>query len=697
MPVIRTIQDNLLAEAQSILDSRNHAAKREARLELLEAVAASLGGYSIKDYARRFRVRVTSSEPRVRQLKQAIEQTGIEPAVALAALADAPSGVERRQSGAYYTDYRLARRLSDAVGAQSPVLDAACGSGILLAAIAARHHSSDIDDFLRQGVYGADLDALALRATRMSLASLTDDLDSVSVLNGHLRKQDSLAGGRQAWTAAAPEGFAAVVGNPPWERVRPSKYEFLHAQGQRPTYGDHALPPTSAYTKYRDDRVSYASRLRTKYLHAGKGEVDMYKPFLELALNLVRPNGKIAFLVPTGLIRSAGAETIRTHLIESCGDLDFTFLDNEARYFPIDTRFKFLLVTGRKTRQIDDIDIRFTEGETDGPTLGLKRTGLRKLRPDWSIPEVRTAKEWEVFQRISASSIAFDDEGAPWKPQFCREVDMTLDKAHFKDKPSPGALPLLEGRMLGHFTHSAKAYVSGRGRAAHWKANPDGNVVPQFWYPTAELADLARSRAEIHRVGYGEVAGQTNERTLRAAIIPPGVICGNKVPTITLAPRKDGVDPNHLWVALANSFCVDWVVRRLVSTTINMFHLRSTPLPLPPTKTARKLASWAEQLSTGRRPQLEMAEIRARIDATVATTLGLGFEDLQQIMMDFPLLDRGEPPIAGEPKSTITRDLFLATFLEATGAQEAPVWRQRVLAAQERGAKAYRPSFLVDG
>lgn len=699
MPAARTIQDKLLAPARTILDSAcRDPLDRSQRLEVLENLAAAFGGFSADAYAERFGLRPSKCPPKaVRLLQEAINQTGIEPAIALAALADAPSGMERRESGAYYTDYRLARRLADAVGNQSPALDAACGSGILLAALAARHHAHDLEDFLRRGVYAADVDPLALRATRLSLAALTDSLDTLSVLDSHLRLCDSLAGGRNAWSDVAPHGFAAVVGNPPWERIRPSTYEFLHGAGDEPTYGNHALTPksTAAYADYRKIRLNYAARARNAYVHA-KGEVDTYKLFLELALELVRPGGCLAFLVPTGLIRSSGAEGVRTQLIDSCGDLNFTFLDNNARYFPIDTRFKFLLVTGRKSRRPENIEIRFSTGnDTVGPTLGLARQGLQKLRPDWSIPEVRSAHEWSIFQRISSASMPLDDDDSPWQPLFSRELDMTLDKAAFQDRPRPGSLPVLEGRMLGHFTHTAKAYVSGKGRAAKWKTNPSGKVAPQFWYPREHLGSAQLSRVNLTRAGYGEVAGQTNERTLRAAIIPPGVACGNKVPTITFPPRDDGVDPHYLWVALANTFCIDWVVRRLVSTTINMFHLRSTPFPTVATTTATHLEKCSKELSTAELTEGRRTALRARIDALVAQELGLDMEDLQVIMVDFPLLDRGEPTLSGEARSTITRDLFFATFLEFNDKASAKPWRDRVRAATRLGAQAYRPSFLV--
>jgi hypothetical protein len=127
-----------------------------------------------------------------------------------------------------------------------------------------------------------------------------------------------------------------------------------------------------------------------------------------------------------------------------------------------------------------------------------------------------------------------------------------------------------------------------------------------------------------------------------------------------------------------------------------MFHLRSTPFPKVTTATAGKLERWAKELSRPKLPEDRRTLLRAQIDAAVAHEMDLTLTDLQQIMADFPLLDRGEPALQGESKSTVTRDLFFATFLLAHHDSEARLWSDRVRAATEAGAQAYRPSFLVE-
>ena len=61
-----------------------------------------------------------------------------------------------------------------------------------------------------------------------------------------------------------------------------------------------------------------------------------------------------------------------------------------------------------------------------------------------------------------------------------------------------------------------------------------------------------------------------------AALIPSHAVCGNKVPTCRFDPADHGLD--LLWLAIANSFVVDWCVRRRVGTSLNFFVWEQIPV-----------------------------------------------------------------------------------------------------------------------
>ena len=46
---------------------------------------------------------------------------------------------------------------------------------------------------------------------------------------------------------------------------------------------------------------------------------------------------------------------------------------------------------------------------------------------------------------------------------------------------------------------------------------------------------------------------------MMSAVIPPNVVCGNKVPTM-LFPNDASGDLIYLWIGITNSFVFDWMI-----------------------------------------------------------------------------------------------------------------------------------------
>ena len=85
--------------------------------------------------------------------------------------------------------------------------------------------------------------------------------------------------------------------------------------------------------------------------------------------------------------------------------------------------------------------------------------------------------------------------------------------------------------------------------------------------------------------------------------------------------------------------------------------------------------------------------MRADVDSLVATAFDLTVDDLRIMFEDFRLLDRGQPALDGEPASTVTRDVVLATHARRTGEDEQP-WAERADRAARSSARhrSYQPT-----
>lgn len=726
MATVKPYEVQVLEPATRLLDKLCKEARRSSfdfRLTVLEATASRLGGFSLQEYNNCFGIHPPAEyawlENSGEKLAQMLSTLPIHPAFSLSILARKPlSATEQKSSGAYNTDFRLAQYVAelgkDTLRDGARVLDPASGTGILLVAVSLATCGADrkrAAGWLANSIFASDMSAEALRGARLALSSLTDDLDAICRMWSHWRNHDSLLALKQTWTELAPKGFDLVVGNPPWEKVKITRHEYLQASGHNRHYGaEYENLDDKAFGKARCKVNEYVKALQCKYSLIGSGEPDLYMAFTQLFTQLIRPGGKMAILVPAGLIRSQGTEMIRRHLLEQGQEVSITVFDNRARFFGIDTRFKFLAVayTSRcKTKYsiASPLKLQHASGTSNGVEITdsarIGRSTLEKISPNLAVPEVKNSGQWKIFVKMVKYGTNWSRCSSPWYSEIVREVDMTRERPKFQNKKTAAALAVIEGRMVHQHRFGAKTYLSGTGRSAIWAVNPLGEseVSPQFWIDRKHLSSKVLARSKQIRAGFCDIVGQTNERTMMASIIPPGVVCGNKVPTV-MFPNDDSEQRLSLWVGIVNSFPFDWMLRRVVTTTVNYFILLNLPLPRlePDSLPGRRVVDAVEYLrnidvSHGKYDVWKVAEYRALIDLVVLIAYGLEYEDLEIMLSDFTLLDRGQPSIPGEDSSTITRDFLM---LSAAQRFNRPVraYEARVDAARAVGAMPYVPSEM---
>lgn len=729
MEQTRTLEERHLEAAESLLRdvARLCHSPSEARTQVLEAAAAKIGEFALADYHNLIGVeRLNGIDLEGASSKLIVEvlRTPIPPGLALAALArPAQAEVEKKRAGAWNTDWRLANLMASGFSCPlvGTLLDPACGTGALLIAVALKQAGRDRKlrtAFVAEQVCGSDLDPRAIRGASLSLASLTSDLGAIRTMLKRLRVADALIAPEQTWhdqTARGQPQFGAIVGNPPWERLRITRHEHLAVSGLATHYGDSIaddlVRQAGHIDSLRNQLSNYRRGVRADYDLQGQGEVDLYKLFTELAFRFLGDDGELSWLLPGGIIRSQGTEELRAHLLDHCSFLRMTVFSNIGRFFSVYRRQKFVLVearVGHGTRR--PLELRHGDGMpsavavTDPVPIG--RASLRRLRADLAVPEVRTHKAWCSYLQMASSGTRVRD----WNPAFLREVDMSLDRHWFLTRPQDEAVGLIEGRMVHQYRHDAKRHRSGTGRAARWEVTAKTSACTptgQYWIPTNRLSDAAHARVGVQRVGFCDITGQTNERGMLCAPIPSGYVCGNKVPTITFDGHRDPSCVGYAFMAIANSLAFDWVLRRMISTTVNYFLLRDLPWPDidPDSLPARRLAMLASQLggcAHARMAQLfdpvERQDLRLAVELLVAEVWRIPFSGMKEILGDFPLLDGGCPTLPDERRSTITRDLLLLRLGEREGVthRELSVLRERVERAQELGAIAFEPTQFAD-
>ena len=663
-----TYEQMLLSKAQRLLES--YSTDFRKRMLVVEYCAALEGGFPIGDYWNFLGIPVgqqdySSISECATQLRNLLNNTEIPFPLAISSLMSKPVPLsEQKKEGAFYTDFRLAgyvaKECRSILKKESSVADIAAGTGILLAGVALLYkekYPKSFDYWIANKVFAYDLSEDALRGALAAIASLSSSLKAIKSLWGNWKKFDSL-------TTEHLDNctFDIVVGNPPWGKIKLTRHQFSLEKGLEHAYGTAFQDlDEDSYDSAKKERGDYISILRAKYSLLGSSDVDYYIAFIERALGLLAPSGRLVYIVPAGLIRSQGTFAIRERVFFHYSSVALSLFDNKDNYFSIDSRFKFLVIrldnNGKHGAIIQFHNFR--ESQTH-PKHFPVRIGLRQLskyRKDLTIPEVYTKEELDLYFRICEKSGDISD----WSISISREVDMTNDKHHFSTTREKDSIPVIEGRMVQPYRLGAKRYISGSGRKAIWEPCKQG-LHAQFFISKKGLSPEIKNRVNHTRVGYCDIAGQTNERSMMAAVVPKDVVCGNKVPTI-LFGGEFSEEHMYLWLGVVNSIVFDWLLRRVLTTTVNYFLLWSIPFPkikirdsiaIEIIECARVLSEMGEDYYDND----AMGYYRAKIDVLVAKAYGLDFNDIHLILDDFPLLDRGQPSISG--KSSITKTLILS-------------------------------------
>lgn len=614
------------------------------------------------------------------------------------------------------------------------IIDLAGGSGVFVSAaiesiaeklVAEGFNFTKAREFaLMNCAYMMDSDPLAVAVARCLLIAKfgtahTDHeqieahiLCADAVINGPVRRvvnspcnPDEWPWGGALQQVIDDGGFDAVIGNPPWGTIKSSIREYATQVEPSLLRVAESDLRSSMMLAYKDDLVdlaskkrSYAARLRASgYKHQGGGDTEFYRYFVEFGESLLRSGGALGLLIPSAFQRAVGASGLRRHLLENGAfQLWFDFINRDG-IFAIHKMFRFSLLVWQKEvdRGIKNAAFGLTsiaEARTaiSSTGLGMSVGFLREVSPKHlTVPDVRSLAAAELYGRLHREHPPLgDDISGTWSVRFRRELDMTNDARMFlaRDRvlregavplpdgswhhPDSGILrPVFEGRMVHQFDSAAKGYIEGHGRSARWELlGPGSKEIRSRFFITASDAERKGIGNRV-RPAFCDITGHANERTVLAALVPASAVCGNKVPTCSF--NSDAPTLPILWLAIANSIVVDWLVRRRISTTLNYFHWQELPFPRidPGCPAATELVDCAAALSSGpgepwRQSVEERGALRAAIDVRVAQLYGVGLYDAAMMFDDFALLDRGAP--AGH--STVTRDTVLAGLADAIGA-----------------------------
>ncbi len=365
---------------------------------------------------------------------------------------------QRKRHGVYYTptfvvDYIVDRTLgraiqdSDEQGVRAlRVLDPACGSGSFLikafdrfveyyarrnlAARATAKGRRTVEDhegrpeevhdyrerILRENLFGVDRDGQAaeIASINLMLKGLQKGQKLPLILRENIRVGNSLISGSEAelrpyfgdgwadkkpfdWVEQFPflkqGGFDVVIGNPPYvdsKAIEPHERDYFHdAKGGR------TLPFPAAYKK-----------------------TDLYVLFIELGLRLLKPGGRLAFIIPDRFLYSPYGTKLRELILETCAIEEIVDLTN-IRVFTHQSVWNVILVLRKepdaRTRETNQVRVGVVaEGYpvVDGipePSLSMAQSEFRTI-PDFQFRlQLREAPVRRIVRKIERAGTKLED------------------------------------------------------------------------------------------------------------------------------------------------------------------------------------------------------------------------------------------------------------------------------------------------
>lgn len=436
-------------------------------------------------------------------------------------------------------------------------------------------------------------------------------------------------------------GFDAIIGNPPWDRMKLQQVEWFAARKREIALAQKAADrkrmidelernadPLSGDFRKANERAEAATRMARSvgdYPLLSGGDVNIYSLFVERAMALVKRDGMVGLLTPSGVASDKTASTFFKG-VATQGRLKALYDFENGRqgmsggpfFADVHRSFKFCVFVASPAptefpancafflhdiTQLSDPDRRFQLTADDFGRLN-PNTGTAPIFRSRRDAQLTTAIYSRLPILVDRSS---GDPVKTWPVKYATMFHMTNDsglfRTHSELEEQEGAypvggnrfgsvsgewLPLYVGRMIHQFDHRA-ASVEVNAENLHnaalsgditpeQKADPDFSPVPQYWVPASEVEFPA---GLDWLIAFRDIARATDMRTMIAAAIP---LCGvgNTAPIIV----PDDVENYRRFAdrLLGNlgALVFDYVVRQKAqSTHLNWYIVEQLPV-VPP-------------------------------------------------------------------------------------------------------------------
>jgi len=450
--------------------------------------------------------------------------------------------------------------------------------------------------------------------------------------------------------------FDVIVGNPPWDRIKPNREDFFSRydtdfRSLRGDVKDDRMEQllnkehiAEAWDEYEND-----IEIQMQFYNGGayekqgaqvggrtqRTENDLSSLFFERVFEIAGDDGYIAQVLPGRIFHGAPTKTLRQHLLNETTVDALVSFENHGIFDDIDTRYNFGVLTFENRGETDVLRGIFQHRDLDilqntEDLIDIPREVLTNFAPSSMLfPRIQSEEDVGML-RMAVQHPAVGDTSRSWHADPTRPLDKSLDSERFFDEPDGCEYPILTGRNFYGYNHDSTFLdlddpfqwgvdEDDRDHSAKWRIREkklsrvkkeifnqlDGSGTMVSFVDGVLQEERGEDLSEwdvklpstTYRIGFRRVARGTDERSVIAAVVPPGPVCDYSFyvcepfdinvsrDLLSESPLRSIYDrvftDRELFAALGlmNSMPFDFLIRRKIDNSIPIYSFEETQLP----------------------------------------------------------------------------------------------------------------------